>query len=432
MPRAHTEANEPHYDQAVYALKCDVIRRVGFDVRTVKECKILSDEIAQFDRRFPLAVSTLRRFFDLIPSDSKFSITTLNTLSRYSGKQAFSHYLDLAKAESLKNRDHTATEAFKHQKDILPNHLTGLLDLLEIAPYAAPGFDFLHQLATVVAETYRSEHGITAALTERLTNSQRLRAVVIERYPPLDCISPKDTGALIMSDYAKNSKTQQERDFAHGILAQGALFAGDLDAAHRWLRSFHGLRMNSDGDVHQQSRSCSVLWLLAMWNRQEPLQAKCLQDLRNNIAPADPTEFPAFAAAVAKQVIISGHREMISLTKDVLEQAMKQAELTLRASHALHALRLELAWLHYLTGNPNAAFEELDLLSNESFAEHEKELGLLMWSVLRGHLSANAREREEAFNEAENWAKSTGYTGLHGQLLLAAPIRTEARTMQPS
>lgn len=39
---------------------------------------MLSDQLSTFDSRYPVSVSTLRRFFGLVANQGKFSRTTLN------------------------------------------------------------------------------------------------------------------------------------------------------------------------------------------------------------------------------------------------------------------------------------------------------------------------------------------------------------------
>lgn len=430
MPRAHVDSNQPHYDRAVHALRSDVVRKVGFDVRTVKECKILSGEIERFDRRFPLAVSTLRRFFQLIASDSKFSISTLNTLARFAGKRAFSHYLDLTKAESLSSNDHIGTESFQQQDGILPTRLEQLIDILELAPYAAPGSDFLHQLAKAAASTYASDHKMTPELIERLTTSKRLRAVVIEKYPPLDWMAPGQNGARLMEAYLQMATQQEERDYAVGLLAQGALFAGELGICEDWLKHFGGIHRGTPAPPIHQSRACAVQWLLSSWNANVAMKAKAQRDLAENIAPADPTTFPAFATAAVRVILISGHKDLIQATLKVFEAAMRQAELQLEASHAVHALNLELAWLAYLSGETDLAIDSVNKINEQSFAAHDHSTCLVLWHTLHGHLTSDAKERSQHFQAAESWARRMNCLSLHSHLLLAAPVLSSAETLR--
>lgn len=424
MPRAHVESNQPHYERAIFALKSDVVRKVGFEVRTVKECKILSVEIERHDRRFPLAVSTLRRFFQLIPSDSKFSISTLNTLARFAGKKAFSYYLDLTKAESLNNNNYIGTEAFQAQEGILPDDLTKLVDILELAPYAAPGSDFLQVLAKSAAVAYANPDAADNRLIDRLTASKRLRAVIIERYPPLDWLAKGHTGARLLERYLERADQQNERDYAIGLLAQGALFEGDLASCAQWLNGYSGIPMNVTDEPVHQSRACAILWLVSSWNADHAMKSKCYHDLVQHIPPADPSHFPAFAASAVRIVIISGNRELIRMSLNIFQEAMHRAEITLEASHAMHALNLELAWLAYLAGEPGLAQSALMKLTERSFAAHDQVTSKIFWHALRGHLAQDAKTRSEQFAASEEWARRANYLGLHSQLLLAVPVGT--------
>lgn len=422
MPRAHVESNEPYYERAIFALKSDVVRKVGFEVRTVKECKILSVEIERHDRRFPLAVSTLRRFFQLIPSDSKFSISTLNTLARFAGKRAFSYYLDLTKAESLRNNNRIGTETYQTQEGILPDELPQLVDLLEMAPYAAPGPDFLQELAKSTARAYADSRVMTETFIERLAASKRLRAVIIERYPPLDWLANGQIGAQVLERYLAHAEHQNERDYAIGLLAQGALFEGDLEQCTKWLNHYSGIDEDPMEPPVHQSRACGILWLVSLWNEDLAMKTRCFKDLVHHILPKDSIHFPAFAAAVVRIVIISGNKELIKITRTAIGDAMQRAEITLEASHAMHALNLELAWLAYLAADVEFAQHVLAKLSEKSFAAHDQITSRVFWHALRGHLTTEPKTRSEQFAASEQWARRANYLGLHSQLLLAVPI----------
>ena len=59
------------------------------DITCTKDFQVLSDQLRTFDNRYPVSVSTLRRFFGLVPNRGKFSRTTLNTLARFCGHMSF-------------------------------------------------------------------------------------------------------------------------------------------------------------------------------------------------------------------------------------------------------------------------------------------------------------------------------------------------------
>ena len=63
------------------------------DITCTKDCQVLSDQLKTFDIRYPVSVSTLRRFFGLVENQGKFSKTTLNTLARFCGHMSFDSWL---------------------------------------------------------------------------------------------------------------------------------------------------------------------------------------------------------------------------------------------------------------------------------------------------------------------------------------------------
>jgi len=249
----------------------------------------------------------------------------------------------------------------------------------------------------------------------------------------MEVLSPKAPGAEIMEAYLRRANHTQERLFAIGLLAQGALFAGELGLAQRWLNPTWALPKLSDRptDLHLWGRVTALRWLLSLWNRDDQNLQSNTADMLRLLPPSDRTEFPAFAATAARFVIISGNRQMIASTKQSIKMAMDQPELALQASHAIHALRLELAWLDYLMGDDVKARTELNLLSEDSFVNYDKGVSLIFWYTLLGHTSLDQEARHLHFNRAEHWAQKCNYPGLHGQLLLAAPALTEERHTSP-
>ena len=91
-------------------LREDVCSFAGFDVTCTRDCEVLSDELRAFDGRFPVSVSTLRRFFGLIPTQSTFSKTTLNSLARYIGYKSYASWKDKFQTEA------TAEQKAKYNK----------------------------------------------------------------------------------------------------------------------------------------------------------------------------------------------------------------------------------------------------------------------------------------------------------------------------
>ena len=70
------------------------------DITCTKDCQVLSDQLRTFDNRYPVSVSTLRRFFGLVENQGKFSKTTLNTLARFCGHMSFEGWARQGKASA--------------------------------------------------------------------------------------------------------------------------------------------------------------------------------------------------------------------------------------------------------------------------------------------------------------------------------------------
>ena len=61
----------PPIPEALTQLAQAVEQTAGLEVTCTRDCEVLSDELRPFDGRYPISVSTLRRFFNLIPKQGK-------------------------------------------------------------------------------------------------------------------------------------------------------------------------------------------------------------------------------------------------------------------------------------------------------------------------------------------------------------------------
>ena len=84
MPSAHLDIDA----YQISLLKELVEKKFGFAVRTKTDCDKLADLIENNTKQF-ISVNTLRRFFEVMPSESKPSLETLNILSRFCGHTDF-------------------------------------------------------------------------------------------------------------------------------------------------------------------------------------------------------------------------------------------------------------------------------------------------------------------------------------------------------
>lgn len=93
MPSAHSDI----HTYQISLLKEATEKKFGFAVCTKTDCDKLADTIENKTKQF-ISVNTLRRFFEVMPSESKPSLETLNILSRFCG---FNDFYDFKKSHIL-------------------------------------------------------------------------------------------------------------------------------------------------------------------------------------------------------------------------------------------------------------------------------------------------------------------------------------------
>ena len=78
---------------SIQSLQNSVETKLGFEITCTRDCEVLAQEMIRFDRRFALSLSTLRRLFGLVKSNNPPSLTTLNSLARYTGASSYSQWV---------------------------------------------------------------------------------------------------------------------------------------------------------------------------------------------------------------------------------------------------------------------------------------------------------------------------------------------------
>lgn len=75
-----------------------VKEQFGAPIRNQNDCKALSEQI-QIDISITLSSHTLRRFFSLVQPSGNFSLSTLDTLSKYTGHAEFEAFIEYVRKE---------------------------------------------------------------------------------------------------------------------------------------------------------------------------------------------------------------------------------------------------------------------------------------------------------------------------------------------
>ena len=411
MPRAFRSRNQSHFEEALAALRRDIVRRCGFEIQTVKECRILSGELEEFDRRFPLAVSTIRRFFGLIPNSSEFSITTLNALARYADKPDFHFYLETVRADQFDLKTLAWDAAVPDSHVVLPNGLTDLIELVESVPFARPQGPFISRLASAVESLYAAEE-IPEYLWRRLNRSARGRSLTWEGFPPLDDLT--GTGRVLLEDYLACSQQEKDHVFASTLLAVGHLFEGETAGAARILeKSAH----RTDG-IHPvvHGRVLGLQLILAEEEgdlaRIDLARAQAEQALAAEGTEGEHT----LVQPLCRLAILSPTQALREELLERIQRMQNSPELWVEAAPFLGALRLEWAWLSFLQGRKRDAWYKVRELSGGCFPFFERKTSELYLHSLAAAVAPKEQDRNHHAEQARRAGSHLKYPWLQQRL----------------
>lgn len=336
MPHSHL-TQDP-----IVLLANAVCMSAGIEVTCTRDCEVLSEELRSFDGRFPVSVSTLRRFFGLIPRKSNFSTTTLNTLARYIGYPSYRNWqATLASKNQVDKHDDApqpqSTPAQGPPKNSLPTPIRQDRALNDhpsqwseeeakkrierfIDRFANPEHFHLtaqefSRLKAAVFMIY--ERGsFDMKLWLRFIEHDHLLRFVVEQFPPLDFMN--SFGKDMMASYLKVASTPSETSFGRGVLAAGLVAK---DAPWEDILPLLSKPSALNPSIHPlvQSRNLGIL-LLAGNDGALPLdhtnhvRELILDGLRRegDIWPRWANQNCYFAFNLADWAVLSGDREVVA------------------------------------------------------------------------------------------------------------------------
>ena len=422
MPRAHRDHGTAAFDQALDALRSDVIARCGFQIKTIKECEILRLEMQEYDPRFTLGMSTLRRFFKLLPSDNQFSITTLNALARFARKNGFEQYLHAAEARLVQlGSIHWELALTKRLAYPPPPPLADMLHEINREEYTQISGHYFDGLIHRLVEAY--ERGLSQHEISEILAHPRSRRIVMEMAPPLSWMN--GFGSRMFEQFLEAAEREEERLFASRVLASHALFSGNHREA-RTLLDGTETRVSSEIHILPATRVLGLHWLLAalegneaeMAHRWERIEAG--YRLKQQVAvPYNPYVEIHFCSLMTRWLLLApiGEHMLARLEAHLAcMQALKnRRDLHVAARAQLGLLNIGEAWTLFRCGQIPAARRAFAALNPDGHLPFEAAFGRLFYHVLGEHLDP---EKPHHTERAEAEANRSGHSWLLQQLRL--------------
>ena len=417
MPRAHRDHLTPEFDAALDALRKDVIARVGVEMTSVRDCKLLQAQMSAHDERFQLGLTTLRRFFLLIPSNNKFSHSTLNALARFVRRNGFAYYTELAAIRMVSiNKVNWEVFMVPRLKVAASPSLESMISEIEHTTFTQIGGYYMHQLLGCLIPAY--ERGLTAAEIDLILQNPRARRLIMEATPPLSWMH--GFGKTMFERFLEGAQREEERVYAIGVLAMGALFCGELTESRILVE---GLEINTISRVHilPSTRVMGMQWLFAALMEDEVEMRRHWENLEDGYAmrahwAADflPDWEIHFASMAAQILIISGKTSHLKHHLAYIDSLQNRVDLRMESGSELALLSIYAAWmLHRIGKSAEAAAIFLELSPKAYFPFDEASAGM-MYHVLGERLdpSHHLKHREAS----DRLVQKSNYTWLLEQL----------------
>ncbi|MGB1636031.1 MAG: hypothetical protein ACPHBR_04555 [Flavobacteriales bacterium] len=403
---------------------------VGFEVTCTRDCEVLSDELRAHDGRYPVSISTLRRFFGLIPRKGGFSQTTLNTLARYIGYSSY-------RAWEAAQASHPPTD----QPNRPSNVETGLFDSrvsTTSSEAARPKLwseeDAYAQVRAFIAmfpteESFRLSATQFQTLKEavfhiyqrgtfdmslwmEVTRHAHLLRFVVEQFPPLDFMST--FGKDMMETYLDLATTPNQIAYAKGVLAAGAAARGKpwTDVLSH-LPPLAGLNPSLHPLVHGRNLGIRLLGLSEMATDDDQLKEVrmlVLEGLARDVEiwPRWAHQNCYFAFNLADYAVLSGDREIVAAISKTISEFQNRQDWYNRNSDVDTILALRQVWNALLLGDKEAAAQTLVHLEWGNFLSMEVRTLGMWYHTAMGNLGLAPKEVCAA--NTRHCGNLTGYT----------------------
>ena len=410
-------------NQWIHSLARDVSQAAGFEVNCTRDCEVLSDELRSFDGRFPTSVSTLRRFFGLIPKAGNFSKTTLNTLARYVGYPSFDSWFDARSTDPpnqftdnlalddgtyKSSQDKESVQSFSQAEAV--QYIGRLIDRFENPRQfrmSSREFKRLKKVVLAIYERGTFEMGVWL----RLKQHNHLLRFVVEQFPPLDYLA--SFGKEMVMEYLRIAETPSQRMFANGILAAGH-FATDAS----WKSAIDHLpqmeQLNPSIHPLVQSRQLGIA-ILAQSEQVDGLhydaKSLALQGLKDerNVWPRWANQSCYFAFNLADWAVLSQDKTLIQAVRENIDAYRISQDWHNRDVDLDAILTLRQVWNSISLNQPKDAMILIQELDWRSMATTESRTLSLWYHAARWILELDAPEVSEA-----NFTHSASVTQYHG------------------
>lgn len=402
----------------IHRLAQDVGHACGMDITCTKDCQVLSDQLRTFDNRYPVSVSTLRRFFGLVANQGKFSKTTLNTLARFCGYMSFDGWALQEKASAPSARTALTPRATMHAPvqakpdEVMKDEMRRFLkDHADPEHFRLNAKQF-NAFKDSWFELYR-RGTVNMKLWGEVKRLPHIHRFVVEQFTPLDFMS--SFGHHMMEEYLAMAETREQKLFGRGVIASGMVARGkpwaqivpylspleELSPSHHPLVQARqlgiALLMHSEMDTPQEEK--------------ERVRKLCLRGLQEDVQiwPQWSHQSCHFAFNLADWATLAKDLEIVEACKENIERFRSTQDLYCRDERIDAILDIRVMWLAMLLGDFASAKQYFHALEWTSFHTMETRALNIWFQAARAYFVPE--ESELAVAEFYHAGMLTGYKG---------------------
>jgi hypothetical protein len=414
---------------SIQSLQNSVETKLGFEITCTRDCEVLAQEMIRFDRRFALSVSTLRRLFGLVKSNNPPSLTTLNSLARYTGASSYSQWVlnnsnqksSNETPEALSSTTTLTTNNTSTNQEAISDTIKSLDNLLgsfEKQENFQVSYQKVKEVRTLSLFLFRMQ-AFPERLWKRAHRNPEAR-LFVEAYPPYDYLS--GFGRNMMKDYLATSKTVESTIFAHSLLAAGDIFEGKVYSIAIGNLPYLG-KLDSTIHPKPQARVFGLNLVAIRYGLQnkENLNQDFITIIKNGLEN-EATIWPkwsvfqcSFKMIISKWIILSDDLELIHHLNRTLEEHRNTLLLDLRNKTDDTTLDLYRAWCLYLLGEKSTAKAILDQIEMVKFPAYEERTISMYYYSLTSRLYSGKKSKSSLI-ELDLLTNQTEYFGLRKML----------------
>ncbi|MDC3397074.1 hypothetical protein OAW57_00100 [Flavobacteriales bacterium] len=402
----------------IHRLAQDVGHTCGMDITCTKDCQVLSDQLRTFDSRYPVSVSTLRRFFGLVENQGKFSKTTLNTLARFCGHMSFEGWARQEKSSAPPVRPAPPPRATVHDpaqaksdeamKDEMrrflkdhadPDHFR--LNATQFNAFKDSWFE-LYRRGTFNMELWGE--------FKKLPHIHRF---VVEQFTPLDFMS--SFGHHMMEEYLAIAETKEQKLFGRGVIASGMVARGKPWAQIvPYISTIDDLSPSLHPLVQARQLGIALLMHSEMDTPQEEkerVRQLCLRGLRDDIEiwPQWSHQNCYFAFNLADWATLAKDLELVRACSENIERFRSTQDLYSRDERIDAVVDMRMLWNRMVLGDFASAKRYFHALKWSTFHTMETRALNIWYQAARAYFVPE--ESELAVAEFYHAGMLTGYKG---------------------